>query len=205
MKKILSIAACAALIGMAGTASAETIFSDNFNRRNSSTVGNNWYEIESASNDVAIHSGYLRLRDNQAGIDAAVLQGVSTFGYENITLDFSWGASNNTEPGDKLYVSWDLNDGNWTNIWQQNLGGSGFASVHLEFLGDNATAENQYNFRLRFYTEVNAPSEYAKIDDVVLAGTTLISAGVNPVPEPTTVLLFGTGIAGLAAVVRRKR
>jgi hypothetical protein len=29
--------------------------------------------------------------------------------------------------------------------------------------------------------------------------------GTSPVPEPTTIILFGTGLAGLAAVGRRKR
>lgn len=38
-----------------------------------------------------------------------------------------------------------------------------------------------------------------------LSHFTAFNSGFEPVPEPTTMLLFGTGIAGLAAVGRRKR
>ncbi len=43
-------------------------------------------------------------------------------------------------------------------------------------------------------------SDYSNMDDLSFNG-----GSTAPVPEPATLLLFGTGIAGLAAVVRRKR
>ena len=53
-------------------------------------------------------------------------------------------------------------------------------------------------------------SEFDFIGDFVLGNTSIdnvqvTDGGGNPVPEPATMLLFGAGIAGLAAVGRRKR
>ena len=49
---------------------------------------------------------------------------------------------------------------------------------------------------------------HTKYGDTVILGQYRVDGTLSntaPVPEPTTVLLFGTGLAGLAAIGRRKR
>ena len=163
-----------------------------------------WTEIEDDPDDVAIRDSALQLRDSRFNKepDAAVLQGISLAGFENIWLDFDWAASCNTESFDDLYVSWDLNDDSWTNIWSHQLGGSGFASVSLDFLG---AVDDEANFRLAFWTDVNSRSEAAYIDNVVLRGDEMGGEmGGAPVPEPATMFLLGSGLLGLVGLGRKK-
>ena len=77
------------------SASAMTIFSDDFNRANSNNVGNGWSEIEDDNNDVAIVNNTLRLRDSRflASPDAAVTRSIDTSGFTSIFVDFDWAAS----------------------------------------------------------------------------------------------------------------
>lgn len=60
---------------------------------------------------------------------------------------------------------------------------------------------NDY-FWFRYEDNYNSTSYFELAEASI---TTQNSQGSNAVPEPTTMLLFGTGIAGLAAVGRRKR
>lgn len=66
-------------------------------------------------------------------------------------------------------------------------------SVNLGTLG--LTIGETYDFDL-FFAERHTTQSNFRIDT---------SITLNPIPEPTTMLLFGTGLAGLAALVRRKR
>lgn len=180
-----------ASLGAARSVSGAILFSDNFNRSSNHVVGNGWTEIEHDAYDVAVSSNYLRLRDEQRDIpDAAVTQGISTAGYENIFVDFDWGRSE-TEDADTLNLSWDLGDSKWTTVWTQKLGGrdGGFASVSIDML---PTVDDQAKLRLRLWTNVSDSDEYAKVDNFVVRGDVIQnnSPANNPVPEPAAMLVW---------------
>ncbi|MFT6329224.1 MAG: hypothetical protein ACJAYN_001155 [Bermanella sp.] len=196
MKFLKNISAIAVFLCVCSSASAAVIFSDNFDRHNSNSVGNGWSEFEDESNDVAIRSGVLRLRDyvSWSWVDAAASNSTSTVGYDDIYLDFDWAASRNTERSDKLYVSW--NDGSgWNNLWSTRLGGSNFVSVSL---GAILGASNLANLQFSFWTNVSAYNESAYIDNVVLRGTPI------SVSNPSSIALLGLGLMGLGLARRKK-
>ncbi len=194
-KTLLAALVC----NFASLAQATVLFSDNFNRADSNTVGNGWVELEDDADDVAIWNNSMRLRDTLPGNpDAASTNALSTAGYTDIILTFDWAASNNTEPSDDLYVDWSSDGINYTTLFHTALGGSGFESVALGPLGIGGHDP----FYLRFWTDVSTSSEWAAIDNVVLSGTAVVANNPSTVPEPGTLALFGLGILGFAGARR---
>jgi len=206
MKFLKTMSVIAVFLCACSSASAVVIFSDDFNRDNSNTVGNGWNEIDDENNDVAIKDNALMLRDNRSFwifdlIDAAASNNASTTGFHDIFLDFDWKASDNTESSDKLYVSWTNADGifdgllGWTELWSTSLGGSNFVSVSLGAITD---FNNLANLKFAFWTDVSSSREAAYIDNVVLRGT------LTKVSNPSSVALLGLGLMGLG-IARRKK
>lgn len=72
-------------------------------------------------------------------------------------------------------------------------------SVLQAYLGTSTAGNNAAQYRdIAIGLD---PDCHFKLDKI----TFTVSDDVAPVPEPATMLLFGTGIAGLAGIVRRKR
>ncbi len=201
-KTIILLSAFLLAIGMASSAAAGIIFYDNFNRPNNNSVGHGWGEIEDEHNDVAIRNNYLRLRDNKFGVpDAAVYQGISTYGYQDIYLSFDWYASRNTEDNDYLYVSWDTGDEDDINLWEDKIvfsqpldGRDSWHSYTIDFLPE---VDNLHDFRLAIWTDVSFFNEFAKIDNVKLYGT-------KAVPEPSTLVFVGVSLLSVLGIGRKR-
>lgn len=216
-----------------------TLFQDNFDTIRpsgtpttsaTSTLGNNWVEVNNDSNDVAIVDlsilnpglqGAMRLRDEAnssnatdsvTNPDAAATQlSLSTVGFNTIKLSFDWrlidsSPSNN----DEFSVSWKTGSSTiWTTLFSTGLGGT--CSIfscnwdsELFSLGNSANDNAQ--IQLRFWTNVNSQDDGVLVDNVLLTGERIPTVAQAPadLPEPGTIALLGLGLAGLGFLKRRK-
>lgn len=195
------------VVGVATSAAAAPIFSDNFNRGTSNTVGNGWSEVESDAADVSlvergVGDQMMQVRDEDPLAIASQLSGNSTMGYTNVTLSYDWQPTNNTESGDFLWVEW--RDGtlgaSWNVIAHHALvGPAAFSSASTTF-----AAGGLGDLEFRFRVVVNANNEGANIDNVNMVGNGGDTDQRNGVPEPGTLSIAGLGL-GLAAFLSRRK
>lgn len=201
---VASLVAGTAWFGSVSGASAATIYSDDFNRTASSTLGLGWTEREDDADDVAIVSlsgnGAMRLRDaiSSSSIDAAALQGtvLNTTGYTGIEVTFDYRRiSSSTSTSSKLFLAWapsgtNILTGTWTFVPL-----AGFTSSSDTFVNSGVISlvGATGNIDIRLSTTISGDTDEASskgfyVDNLVVSGT-----AVAPVPGP----VVGAGLPGL--------
>ncbi len=194
--QIILLFAVFLVIGMVGSARAEIIFEDDFDRGKTWTVGNDWSEVETASVHVAISfGGHLMLGDQNG---AMAFRPVSLSGYENISVEFEYSVESFSTDV-TTYAEYDQTDGNWTGLWSvgPDFGPNSMTYVNLNLPNNIA---NPGLFRFRFGADADGyPGDGARIDYVKISGS------IISVPEPSLGLLLGISLIGLVGVgaVRR--
>jgi hypothetical protein len=193
------------MFALPGISGAATIFYDDFNRPNSTEVGNGWIVTEDGRWDVRIKNNRLRMRDKD-GSPFVTQIGIDTTGYENITLSFDYeafaGNGDTTETKDILSVLYDGGSG-LQLLDAIELGTDGVVFSVTYSLPDSASGITDLATRLTL--EVSTDEEGVFIDNFLISGD-LVSTDPHssPAPEPSAALVFGVGLLTVSTHLRRR-
>ena len=181
--KLNQIMMLGALTSFIGTASAETIFSEDFQTADISA----WSTSGSGSAIANLYSGNYSLRVNRT---LSAKTNISTQGYIGVTVTVDL-AAYSLESSDMCYAEASTDGGTTWSTLVSIANGSDNSSFY-SYSGSPTNIDNNSNFQLRVRSSGNRNNDYCYIDNILVAGT-VDDNGNSGSPEIT---VTGSGVLG---------